>query len=35
VDLERDVLAQMDFRPQVSPQLRTMDGRFFSQEPAR
>jgi propionate CoA-transferase len=35
VDLERDVLAQMDFRPQLSPELRRMDARFFSQEAVR
>lgn len=30
LDLERDVLAQMEFRPVVSPQLRQMDPRIFS-----
>lgn len=30
LDVERDVLAQMAFRPMVSPQLRTMDARLFS-----
>jgi propionate CoA-transferase len=29
VDLERDVLGQMAFRPAVSPSLRTMDTRIF------
>jgi propionate CoA-transferase len=33
VDLERDVLAQMKFRPQVSPQLRLMDARIFGDGP--
>jgi propionate CoA-transferase len=29
IDLERDVLAQMRFRPVVSPDLKLMDGRIF------
>jgi propionate CoA-transferase len=29
IDLERDVVAQMGFRPKVSAQLRTMDPRIF------
>ncbi len=29
VDLERDVLGQMAFRPRVSPDLKTMDDRIF------
>lgn len=29
IDLERDVLSQMRFRPLVSPQLKTMDARIF------
>jgi propionate CoA-transferase len=29
IDLERDILAQMDFRPAISPQLRLMDGALF------
>jgi propionate CoA-transferase len=29
LDLERDILAHMDFRPEVSPQLRDMDRRIF------
>lgn len=32
VDLERDVLAQMAFRPRVSPELRPMDPRIFRAE---
>ncbi|MFC5300995.1 acyl CoA:acetate/3-ketoacid CoA transferase [Azospira restricta] len=30
IDLERDVLAQMEFRPQISPHLRLMDARIFA-----
>ena len=33
VDVESDVLAHMDFRPKVSPQLRSMDARLFRSEP--
>jgi propionate CoA-transferase len=33
VDLERDILAQMDFRPAISPQLRLMDERLFAAPP--
>ena len=29
IDLERDILAQMEFRPDVSPALRPMDARIF------
>ena len=29
VDLERDVVAQMEFRPLISPELRAMDPRIF------
>jgi propionate CoA-transferase len=29
VDLERDVLGQMAFRPRVSPDLKSMDQRIF------
>jgi propionate CoA-transferase len=29
IDVERDVVAQMGFRPKVSAQLRTMDPRIF------
>ena len=32
IDLERDILAQMDFRPAISPKLRTMDARIFCNE---
>jgi propionate CoA-transferase len=30
VDLNKDVLAQMDFRPQISPELKTMDPDIFN-----
>lgn len=33
VDLEADILAQMDFRPTISPDLRLMDARIFRPEP--
>jgi len=33
VDLERDILANMDFLPQVSPALRLMDARIFIDAP--
>lgn len=33
LDLERDVLAQMAFRPEISPHLRTMDSKLFCPEP--
>ena len=33
VDLERDILALMEFRPAISPNLKTMDARIFSDEP--
>ena len=33
VDLERDILANMDFVPQVSPALRLMDARIFIDAP--
>jgi propionate CoA-transferase len=29
VDLERDILAHMNFRPRISPQLKTMDAAIF------
>ena len=29
IDLERDVLARMGFRPHISPDLKTMDARLF------
>jgi propionate CoA-transferase len=33
IDLERDVLGQMDFRPAISPDLAIMDSRLFRDEP--
>lgn len=33
IDLERDILAQMDFVPIISPNLKTMDPRIFMPEP--
>jgi propionate CoA-transferase len=33
IDLEKDVLARMGFRPRVSPQLKRMDRRLFCPEP--
>jgi propionate CoA-transferase len=33
VDLERDILAQMEFRPEISDGLKTMDPRIFRPEP--
>jgi len=33
IDLERDVLAKMDFKPLVSPQLSLMDPRIFAEGP--
>ncbi|NEX62742.1 acyl CoA:acetate/3-ketoacid CoA transferase [Noviherbaspirillum sp. 17J57-3] len=33
VDLERDILAQMHFRPVISPDLKLMDGRIFRTGP--
>ena len=32
IDLERDILNQMDFRPEISPELKTMDARIFREE---
>lgn len=32
IDLERDVLAHMDFRPEIADQLRLMDPRLFREE---
>ncbi len=32
IDLERDIMRQMSFRPAVSPMLRTMDTRIFREE---
>jgi propionate CoA-transferase len=33
MDLERDILAHMEFKPKMDPHLRTMDARIFRQEP--
>jgi propionate CoA-transferase len=33
VDLARDVLGQMDFRPKVAPDLKLMDARIFRDQP--
>ncbi|SEO15768.1 propionate CoA-transferase [Duganella sp. CF517] len=33
VDLERDILAQMDFKPSISAQLKLMDARIFAPLP--
>jgi propionate CoA-transferase len=33
IDLERDVLAHMDFLPAISPHLRLMDAALFAEEP--
>lgn len=33
VDLEKDVLALMDFKPIISPELKLMDSRIFKDEP--
>jgi propionate CoA-transferase len=33
IDLERDILAQMGFAPQISPDVKTMDERIFRDEP--
>ena len=32
-DLERDILAHMEFRPAVSPDLKAMDARIFRDTP--
>ena len=32
IDLERDILAHMEFRPLISPELKTMDGRIFADD---
>ena len=32
VDLEKDVLALMDFKPIISPNLKLMDARIFKDE---
>ena len=33
VELEQDILAQMEFRPLISPELREMDHRSFRRAP--
>lgn len=33
IDLERDIFAHMDFRPAISPTLKTMDARLFRKAP--
>jgi propionate CoA-transferase len=33
IDLERDILALMDFRPAISPQLKLIDARIFCEVP--
>jgi propionate CoA-transferase len=33
VDMERDILARMDFRPQIAADLKEMDARLFRPEP--
>jgi propionate CoA-transferase len=33
VDLEKDIFAQMDFRPEVSPDLKVMDSKIFIDQP--
>jgi propionate CoA-transferase len=33
LDLERDVLAHMEFRPLISPSLKDIDGRAYRSEP--
>jgi len=32
IDLDRDILAHMDFKPHVSQDLKTMDARLFREE---
>ncbi len=32
VDLEKDILNEMDFKPQISPNLKEMDSRIFKEE---
>ena len=33
IDLERDILAHMDFRPAIAADLQVMDGRLFTPQP--
>jgi propionate CoA-transferase len=33
IDLERDVLARMGFKPRIADNLKTMDARLFRDEP--
>jgi propionate CoA-transferase len=33
IDLDHDILGHMDFRPQISPDLKLMDARLFKDEP--
>jgi propionate CoA-transferase len=33
IDIERDIVAHMDFRPTIAADLRTMDARLFAAEP--
>jgi propionate CoA-transferase len=35
MDLERDILAHMDFHPAISPRLKAMDPRIFQLAPMR
>ena len=35
IDLEKDVLAQMEFTPEISPDLKRMDSRIFRDTPMR
>ena len=35
MDLERDILGQMEFRPLISDDLRRMDSRIFQPDPMR
>jgi propionate CoA-transferase len=33
IDIERDIVAHMDFRPAIAADLKTMDARLFAAEP--